>query len=77
MNVHNINLIHILRCIFTNIDPETGKRHPNGEPLKTLQSYRVFKNLDEPISPVMGIHLGVRVNGTVQLGDGVYVGDYD
>lgn len=70
-------LFQYFRCIFTNIDPETARRHPDGEPLKTLMKYRVFTKLNEPTSPVIGIHLGIRVNGTVQLGDGVYVGDYN
>ena len=26
------------RCIFTTVDPETGKKNPKVEPLKTLKS---------------------------------------
>ncbi|KAK9297085.1 hypothetical protein QLX08_009100 [Tetragonisca angustula] len=67
------------RCIFTTVDPETGKKNPKAEPLKTLKSYR---QITDPVirpaageSPVMGIHLGLRgSNGTVRLGDPVYVG---
>jgi len=28
------------RCVFTTIDPDTGKKHPTLEPLRTLGSYR-------------------------------------
>lgn len=28
------------RCIFTTVSPEKGQKHPAGEPLKTLQSFR-------------------------------------
>ena len=28
------------RCVFTTINPEDGSRDPNGEPLKTLKSFR-------------------------------------
>lgn len=28
-----------IRCIFTNIDPITAERHPDGEPLKTLKRF--------------------------------------
>ncbi|XP_055684865.1 mitochondrial amidoxime-reducing component 1-like [Lutzomyia longipalpis] len=60
------------RCIFTNINPDTGERNPAGEPLKTLKSYRmVSEDID---APIMGIHLGVHTSGSVNLGDPVYVG---
>lgn len=28
------------RCIFTTVDPDTGEKHPKGEPLKTLRRFR-------------------------------------
>ncbi|KAG4076052.1 hypothetical protein HA402_011526 [Bradysia odoriphaga] len=60
------------RCILTNINPETGKRHPEGEPLKTLVKTRTILP-NEP--PVIGIQMGVRVRGSVSIGDAVYVND--
>ncbi|CAD1476740.1 unnamed protein product, partial [Heterotrigona itama] len=65
------------RCILTTVDSETGKKNPKAEPLKTLK-----RQITDPVvrplvgeSPVMGIHLGLRgSNGTVRLGDPVYVG---
>uniref|UniRef100_A0A1L8E041 Putative mitochondrial amidoxime reducing component 2 n=1 Tax=Nyssomyia neivai TaxID=330878 RepID=A0A1L8E041_9DIPT len=61
------------RCIFTNIHPETGLRNPEQQPLKTLKSYRMVPNAGD--SPILGIHLGVRVPGKISLGDAVYVGE--
>ncbi|CRL04211.1 CLUMA_CG017305, isoform A, partial [Clunio marinus] len=60
-----------LRCLFINIDPETAERNPDQEPLKTLQSYRTFPKTGS--SPVMGIHLGLRGEGKVNIGDSIYV----
>lgn len=62
------------RCIFTNIDPETGKRNATGQPLALLKSYRKLVPDD---GPVLGIHLGVRSGhgGSVAIGDAIYVED--
>ncbi|XP_003702244.1 mitochondrial amidoxime-reducing component 1 [Megachile rotundata] len=73
------NVMPCTRCIFTTIDPETGKKDPKAEPLKTLKSYRQITDpLYRPMtgeSPVMGIHLGLRSpGGTVRIGDPIYVG---
>ncbi|XP_017027937.1 mitochondrial amidoxime-reducing component 1 [Drosophila kikkawai] len=59
------------RCIFPNINPETAERDVDGEPLKTLRSYRLF-NFS---SPALGIHLGLRLPGKVKANDVVYVED--
>lgn len=61
------------RCIFTNIDPETAERNPDEDPVKTLKKYRKFEKTGE--SPVLGIHLGLRSDGKVKLGDPIYVED--
>ncbi|XP_076620618.1 mitochondrial amidoxime-reducing component 1 [Colletes latitarsis] len=79
-NVIFKNVMPCTRCIFTTIDPGTGTKNPNAEPLKTLKSYRQMADpAFRPFtgdSPVMGIHLGLRSsNGTVKLGDPVYVGE--
>jgi len=62
-----------IRCVLTNIDPVSGERHPKMEPLNTLKSYRAFENIAP--GPWFGIHLGIRSNGKVKLGDDVYVGE--
>lgn len=58
------------RCTFVNVDPETGIMDAD-EPLKTLKSYRLTPSCDE--SPVMGIYMGLRIPGKIQVGDMVYV----
>lgn len=60
------------RCIFTCINPETAERHPNREPLETLIKYR---SIIANESPVMGLHLGVRLPGYVSIGDSIYIDD--
>ncbi|XP_070508185.1 mitochondrial amidoxime reducing component 2-like isoform X2 [Chironomus tepperi] len=60
------------RCSLTTIDPSSGERNKNEEPLKTLRKYRLFPNIS-PTSPVLGIHLGLRQAGTIRNGDSVYV----
>jgi uncharacterized protein YcbX len=62
-----------IRCVFTTIDPVTGEKHPQMEPLKTLRTFRVFEKIAK--SPYFGIHLGVREKGVVKIGDAVYVGE--
>ncbi|XP_030081223.1 mitochondrial amidoxime reducing component 2 isoform X2 [Drosophila hydei] len=59
------------RCILPNINVKTAERNVDGEPLKTLRSYRLF---DYP-SPALGIHLGLRQAGNVKVNDVIYVED--
>ncbi|XP_016974059.1 mitochondrial amidoxime-reducing component 1-like [Drosophila rhopaloa] len=58
------------RCILPNIDVNTAERDSDGEPLKTLKTYRMFKYS----APALGIHLGLRLPGKVKANDVVYVG---
>lgn len=60
-----------LRCVFTTIDPVTGIRDKNEQPLKTLRSFRLFDNIGK--SPVFGAHIGLRAAGKVKSGDPVYI----
>jgi uncharacterized protein YcbX len=60
-----------LRCVLTNINPITGERHPDMQPLKTLKEFRVFPKI--AASPFFGIHLGVRQKGHIKLGDDVFI----
>lgn len=66
------NVQPCIRCVFTTIDPTTGVRHPKMEPLNTLKTFRTFEKIAS--NPWFGIHLGIRSNGKVKLGDDVYVG---
>ncbi|SPP75743.1 mitochondrial amidoxime-reducing component 1-like [Drosophila guanche] len=59
------------RCILPNINVNTAERDIDGEPLKTLRSFRLFNYS----SPALGIHLGLRQPGRVKANDVVYVGE--
>lgn len=53
------------RCVFTTIDPITKEKHPQGEPLRTLATYR-----PHPRGGVsFGVHLIPRKLGTISIGD--------
>lgn len=67
-----MHFLLICRCIFTTIDPVTAERDPQREPLETLKKNRTIIPNE---SPVMGLHLAVRVPGTISVGDNVYVND--
>lgn len=58
--------------MFTNINPDDGERNVNREPLQTLVKNRTLIPNE---SPVMGLHLAIRVPGTVSIGDAIYVND--
>ena len=66
------------RCVFTTVNPKTGEKHPNQEPLKTLKKFR--KTLDRHErkvygdSPFFGINLGVDKCGTIKVGDKILIG---
>lgn len=66
-----IFLVMDFRCIFTNINPETGERHPKQEPLQTLIKTRTILPDNNP--PVMGVQMGLRIAGKISIGDAVYI----
>lgn len=57
------------RCVFTTIDPRTGVRDGNQEPLRTLSTYR----RQGAGGPAFGIHLIPRGGGEVRPGDAVEI----
>ncbi|XP_045616250.2 mitochondrial amidoxime-reducing component 1 [Procambarus clarkii] len=59
-----------MRCIFTTINHETGKKDPNQEPLKTLKTYRCIGGSKDPH---FGIYLGLDLPGVISEGDEVFV----
>ena len=65
------------RCVLTTINPETGIKNEQAEPLKTLRQYHILENLElrkiENYAPVMGLNLGVKQAGIVHVGDEVWV----
>lgn len=60
------------RCIFPNINVNTAIRDPDGEPFSTLKKYRLFKGY---ATPAIGIHLGLRSEGSIKKDAVVYVED--
>jgi len=54
------------RCVFTTVDPERGERDPNGEPLRTLKTYR-----RSPEGITFGMNLIARGSGRIRVGDRV------
>lgn len=60
------------RCIFINVNPDTGERHPNFEPLKTLNNYR---KVIPSAGPIMGVQLILRNPGQISIGDDVFIED--
>lgn len=53
-----------VRCVFTTVDPDSGERHPGGEPLHSLKHYR-----RGPKGITFGQNLIARAPGTLRLGD--------
>jgi uncharacterized protein YcbX len=56
------------RCVFTTVDPVTGKPDPHGEPLRTMRTYR-----STPDGVCFGQNLIARSTGTVRIGDPVRI----
>lgn len=56
------------RCILTTVDPDTGVRSPDGQPLKTLASYR--RTPEGVIFGVNGVH---NTQGQLAVGDPVSI----
>lgn len=58
------------RCIFTTVSPERGQKHPAGEPLTTLQSFRTAQDNGDVD---FGQNLIARNSGVVRVGDAVEI----
>lgn len=56
------------RCVVTTIDQQTGETSPDGEPLKTLATFR-----RQAGKVLFGQNLIPRGTGTISIGDGVTV----
>ena len=55
------------RCIFTTISPERGQKHPDGEPLKTLQQFRSAQDGSGDVD--FGLNLLACNSGVIRVGD--------
>ncbi|WP_436856883.1 YcbX family protein [Citrobacter tructae] len=58
------------RCIFTTVSPEKGVKHPSGEPLATLQSFRTAQDNGDVD---FGQNLIARNSGVIRVGDEVEI----
>nr|WP_284070439.1 YcbX family protein [Citrobacter europaeus] len=58
------------RCIFTTVSPEKGQKHPSGEPLATLQTFRTAVDNDDVD---FGQNLIARNSGVIRVGDEVEI----
>lgn len=58
------------RCIFTTVDPATGTRHPDRQPLETLRQYR-----QDPVSRKIffGVNVIAKNVGQISVGDALVV----
>ena len=57
------------RCILTTVSVEQGRKHPDAEPLRTLQRYRTAENGDINF----GVNLLARNSGILRVGDQVEI----
>lgn len=57
------------RCVLTTISTEQGRKHPQSEPLRTLQSYRTAENGDVDF----GQNMIARNSGIIRVGDDVQI----
>lgn len=58
------------RCIFTTVSPERGQKHPSGEPLATLQTFRTAQDNGDVD---FGQNLIARNSGMVRVGDEIEI----
>lgn len=58
------------RCVFTTVSPERGQKHPSGEPLATLQTFRTAQDNGDVD---FGQNLIARNSGVVRVGDEVEI----
>ncbi len=56
------------RCVLTTVDPSTGKKNQEGQPLRTLSKYRRNQN-----GVMFGMNLIARDIGEISIGDLVQV----
>ena len=66
---------HCTRCLMTTIDPDLGAKSSDQEPLKTLKTYRLNKEVYGS-SPQFGIHISLddnNENSLISIGDKLIV----
>ncbi|XP_048735272.1 mitochondrial amidoxime-reducing component 1-like [Ostrea edulis] len=58
------------RCILTTVNPDTGERNKDRQPLETLKQFRCFPPYGS--DPIFGVNAALDNTGTIQVGDPVY-----
>ncbi|XP_048735271.1 mitochondrial amidoxime-reducing component 1-like [Ostrea edulis] len=58
------------KCILPNVNPDTGERNQDKEPLQTLKKFRCFPPYGR--DPIFGVNAALDNTGTIQVGDPVY-----
>lgn len=59
------------RCVFTTLDPQTMTRDADGEPLRTLTTYRRAPKGAAVVGVTFGMNLIPRGTGIIRVGDAV------
>ena len=58
------------RCVLTTVDPSTGEKDLERQPLETLKSYRFSESFG---APCFGVNAAIDIEGEIKVGDPVYV----
>ncbi|KAF8374928.1 hypothetical protein PRIPAC_81357 [Pristionchus pacificus] len=65
------------RCVLTTVDPATGEKHADMQPLKKLREFRLATEgpMKEAFgqSPMFGVNAGLQRPGRIYVGQTVYV----
>ncbi|CAL1545456.1 unnamed protein product [Lymnaea stagnalis] len=59
------------RCTLTTVDPDKLEKRADGEPLKTLRSFRLFPEVNAT-APLFAVYAGLDKGGRIKIGDPVY-----
>ncbi|XP_022333986.2 mitochondrial amidoxime reducing component 2-like [Crassostrea virginica] len=58
------------RCVLTTVNPDTGERNKDKQPLETLKQFRCFPPYGS--DPIFGVNAALDNTGDIQVGDPVY-----
>ena len=82
MSPHFLNFWVKIFSIFTTIDPETYEKDKEGEPLKSLKTFRLASGKDRKFievyknSPLVGMNTVLLKTGKISVGDEVILTSY-
>ena len=74
--------MRVIFSIFTTIDPETYEKDKEGEPLKSLKTFRLASGKDRKFidvyknSPLVGMNTVLLKTGKISVGDEVILTSY-